>query len=98
MYMKNLTILGSTGSIGTNALRIVAQFPERFTVKVLTAGQNIAKLAEQIKQFRPELVAVFDEAGAAPWNGPCRRIRVSRLCMVSPGIKRQQRMKHPTWS
>ena len=63
--MKNLTILGSTGSIGTNALKIVAQFPERFTAKVLTAGQNISKLAEQIKQFRPELVAVFDETGAA---------------------------------
>ena len=63
--MKNLTILGSTGSIGTNALKVVAQFPERFAVKVLTAGHNISKLAEQIKQFRPELVAVFDEAGAA---------------------------------
>ncbi len=65
MYMKNLTILGSTGSIGTNALKIVAQFPERFSAKVLTAGQNISKLAEQIEQFRPELVAVFDETGAA---------------------------------
>ncbi|MFC1876572.1 1-deoxy-D-xylulose-5-phosphate reductoisomerase [Thermodesulfobacteriota bacterium] len=63
--MKNLTILGSTGSIGTNTLKIVAQFPEHFTAKVLTAGQNISKLAEQIKQFRPELVAVFDETGAA---------------------------------
>jgi 1-deoxy-D-xylulose-5-phosphate reductoisomerase len=65
MRMKNLTILGSTGSIGTNALRIVAQFPEHFTAKVLTAGKNISRLAEQIKQFRPELVAVFDETGAA---------------------------------
>ena len=63
--MKNLTILGSTGSIGTNALKVVAQFPERFTAKVLTAGQNISKLVGQIKQFQPELVAVFDEAGAA---------------------------------
>jgi 1-deoxy-D-xylulose-5-phosphate reductoisomerase len=63
--MKNLTILGSTGSIGTNALKVVAQFPERFTAKVLTAGRNISKLAEQVKQFRPELVAVLDEAGAA---------------------------------
>lgn len=63
--MKNLTILGSTGSIGTNALGIVAQFPERFSVKVLTAAHNISKLAQQIEQFRPELVAVFDETGAA---------------------------------
>ena len=63
--MKNLTILGSTGSIGTNALKVVAQFPDRFCARVLTAGQNISKLAQQIKQFRPELVAVFDETGAA---------------------------------
>ncbi len=63
--MKNLTILGSTGSIGTNALKVVAQFPERFAVKALTAGHNIARLAEQTQAFRPELVAVFDEAGAA---------------------------------
>lgn len=63
--MKNLTILGSTGSIGTNALKVVAQFPEHFTAKVLTAGKNIAKLAEQVQQFRPELVVVFDENGAA---------------------------------
>lgn len=62
--MKNLTILGSTGSIGTNALKIVAKFPERFSAKVLTAGKNISKLAGQIKQFQPELVAVFDETGA----------------------------------
>ena len=62
--MKNLTILGSTGSIGSNALKIVAKFPERFSAKVLTAGKNISKLAGQIKQFQPELVAVFDETGA----------------------------------
>ena len=62
--MKNLTILGSTGSIGTNALNVIAQFPDRFIVKVLTARKNIQKLAQQVKQFRPELVAVFDETSA----------------------------------
>jgi 1-deoxy-D-xylulose-5-phosphate reductoisomerase len=63
--LKNLTILGSTGSIGTNALKVVSQFPERFRIKVLTAAHNTAKLAGQIEQFRPELVAVFDETCAA---------------------------------
>ena len=63
--LKNLTILGSTGSIGTNALKIVSQFPERFCIKVLTGAHNIPKLAGQIKRFKPELVAVFDETGAA---------------------------------
>jgi len=63
--MKNLTILGSTGSIGTNALRVVTQFPNRFKVKVLTARKSIRKLAAQIQEFQPELVAVWDEKTAA---------------------------------
>lgn len=63
--MKQLTILGSTGSIGTNALNIVAMFPDRFRVRALTAGKNIAKLAEQVKRFRPDLAVVYDEQGAA---------------------------------
>ena len=62
--MKNLTILGSTGSIGTNALKIVEMFPNHFSIKALTAKQNISRLAKQIKQFRPEIAAVFDASGA----------------------------------
>jgi 1-deoxy-D-xylulose-5-phosphate reductoisomerase len=62
--LKNLTILGSTGSIGTNALKIVEMFPDRFSVKALTAKQNISLLARQIETFRPEMVTVFDESGA----------------------------------
>ncbi|MBW1758935.1 MAG: 1-deoxy-D-xylulose-5-phosphate reductoisomerase, partial [Deltaproteobacteria bacterium] len=59
--MKYLSILGSTGSIGRNALKIVEMFPERFAVKALAAKKNIELLAGQIEQFRPEIVAVFDE-------------------------------------
>jgi 1-deoxy-D-xylulose-5-phosphate reductoisomerase len=62
--MKNLTILGSTGSIGTNALTIVAKFPDRFKVQALTAKHNISKLARQIEAYKPRLAAVFDEAAA----------------------------------
>ena len=62
--MKNLSILGSTGSIGRNALAIVEMFPERFSVKALSAKNNVALLAEQIKRFCPERVAVFDERRA----------------------------------
>jgi 1-deoxy-D-xylulose-5-phosphate reductoisomerase len=62
--VKNLTILGSTGSIGTNALKIVEMFPGRFSVKALTAKRNISRLAEQVKQFRPEMAAVFDASSA----------------------------------
>jgi len=59
--MKRLSILGSTGSIGTNVLNIVAMFPQKFDVKALAAKQNVSLLARQIEVFHPELVAVFDE-------------------------------------
>lgn len=62
--MKSLAILGSTGSIGVRTLEIVAAHPERFRVTALTAGNNVALLAEQIRLFRPEMVAVFDVASA----------------------------------
>jgi 1-deoxy-D-xylulose-5-phosphate reductoisomerase len=62
--MKNLTILGSTGSIGTNALEVVAGFPERFRVQALTAKSNIDLLAEQVKKFQPAMAVVYDEKGA----------------------------------
>jgi 1-deoxy-D-xylulose-5-phosphate reductoisomerase len=63
--MKNLSILGSTGSIGCNALEIVNMFPERFAVKALAAKNNISVLADQIARFRPEIAVVFDKATAA---------------------------------
>jgi 1-deoxy-D-xylulose-5-phosphate reductoisomerase len=62
--MKALSILGSTGSIGRNALEIVRRFPERFSVKALAAKRSVALLAEQIREFTPEAAAVFDESAA----------------------------------
>lgn len=62
--MRNLTILGATGSIGKNTLTVVNQFPELFCVKALTAGNNIALLAEQIQRFSPELAVVYGESDA----------------------------------
>ena len=52
--MKHLSILGSTGSIGTRTLKIVEQFPDLFSVKALSAKHNIYLLAKQIVQFKPE--------------------------------------------
>lgn len=57
--MKRLAVLGSTGSIGVSTLEIVAAHPERFEVVSLTAGNNLERLAKQILQFRPRLVAVL---------------------------------------
>ena len=59
--MKNLTILGSTGSIGCNTLEIVKMHPEMFTVKALAAGRNVELLARQVNLFHPELAVVLNE-------------------------------------
>jgi 1-deoxy-D-xylulose-5-phosphate reductoisomerase len=62
--MKNISILGSTGSIGRNALQIVETFPQQFKIKALAAKTNTDLLAKQIEQFTPELAVVFDAASA----------------------------------
>jgi 1-deoxy-D-xylulose-5-phosphate reductoisomerase len=62
--MKNLSILGSTGSIGCNTLIIAEMFPDRFTVRALAAKDNISLLAKQIERFCPEIAVVFDKAAA----------------------------------
>ncbi len=67
--MKRLAILGSTGSIGVQALDVAARFPERFQVFALAAGRNAARLAEQARRFRPHLVAVADERAAREIRG-----------------------------
>jgi 1-deoxy-D-xylulose-5-phosphate reductoisomerase len=64
--VKRLAILGSTGSIGSATLDVVARFPERFSVVALAAGHNLARVSEQIRTFRPALVAVAEEADAVP--------------------------------
>lgn len=63
--MKRITILGSTGSIGGNALDIIARHRDRFKVVALAAGSNIDLIEEQIKAFAPEIVAIADEKSAA---------------------------------
>src|SRR3990167_4821410 len=60
--MKNLSILGSTGSIGTQTLDIVRQFPNEFKVVGLTANKNSELLIKQIKEFRPKAVAIMDSS------------------------------------
>jgi 1-deoxy-D-xylulose-5-phosphate reductoisomerase len=56
--MKSISILGSTGSVGTNVLRIVEAFPDRLRVVGLSAGGNVERLAEQIARHRPAVVSV----------------------------------------
>ncbi len=61
---KGLSILGSTGSIGTNTLDVVRRYPERFRVVALAGGTNIELLKRQAEEFRPEFVSVLDNDGA----------------------------------
>ncbi|MFZ5562944.1 MAG: 1-deoxy-D-xylulose-5-phosphate reductoisomerase [Thermodesulfobacteriota bacterium] len=62
--MKRLSILGSTGSIGTNTLEVVSRFPGRFSVEALCARGSVDILAGQIQRFSPALAAVIDEPTA----------------------------------
>lgn len=62
--MKKITILGSTGSIGTQTLDIVRENPDKFCVSTLTCGKNVKLLAEQIREFKPSAAVVSAEADA----------------------------------
>jgi 1-deoxy-D-xylulose-5-phosphate reductoisomerase len=64
-YGKPITILGSTGSIGTQTLDIVATNSDKFRVVGLAAGNNIELLSEQIRNFQPEIVAICDREKVA---------------------------------
>jgi len=59
--MKRITLLGSTGSIGTQTLDIVAEYPQEFQIVGMTAGGNIDLFAQQIRQFQPEIVAIAND-------------------------------------
>ncbi|KAJ9513076.1 hypothetical protein QJQ45_029430 [Haematococcus lacustris] len=57
---KKFSLLGSTGSIGTQTLDIIAEFPDKFELVALAAGSNIELLAKQVRQFKPKMVAIKD--------------------------------------
>ena len=59
---KNLAILGSTGSIGTQTLDVVRAYPERYSVYAICANRSIDKLVEQALEFHPEVVCIADES------------------------------------
>lgn len=59
---KRIAILGSTGSIGTQALDVIGQYPDRFEVDLLTANNNISLLARQADKYRPAAVVIANNA------------------------------------
>lgn len=62
MQKKGVAILGSTGSIGTQALEVIRSYPDKFDLQVITAQSNAKLLIEQAKQFQPNVVVIADEA------------------------------------
>ena len=62
MKIKQLAILGSTGSIGTQTLEVVRAYPERYSVYALCANTSVDKLVAQAKEFHPEVVCIADES------------------------------------
>ena len=60
--MKAISVLGSTGSIGTQTLQIAEEFPNQFKIVALTAGRNLDLLIKQIQAHQPEVVSLADES------------------------------------
>lgn len=86
---KGIAILGSTGSIGCNTLRVIESFgSERFRVVALGAGHNVEKLADQIARYLPELVSVETEEAAHNLRARLfeRDIDLPRIVLGEPGL------------
>jgi len=64
MDMKNLVILGSTGSIGTQALEIVDAYSDRLQVSALAAGSNVDRMEEQVRKYLPGFAVMYEEKAA----------------------------------
>jgi len=73
-----LTLLGSTGSIGTSTLSVVRQNPDLFEIHGLVAGQNVEVLASQILEFRPAVVVLADEAALSRLKAHLTELSVAR--------------------
>jgi len=81
--MKKICILGSTGSIGKQTLEVVRQNPDDFEVLGLTCSTNISLLFEQVKEFRPRVVAVEDETKAYSFKGMLRDANIKSVEVIT---------------
>ena len=60
--MKQIAILGSTGSIGTQALQVIEEHPDQYEAYVLTANNRVEELIAQARRFKPEAVVIANES------------------------------------
>jgi len=77
MKLRHISILGSTGSIGCNTLKVVDAFGDHFHVVALAAGRNVAQLVEQIARYRPELVSVETEEAVEKLRAELQRRNIA---------------------
>ncbi|MDE6380596.1 MAG: 1-deoxy-D-xylulose-5-phosphate reductoisomerase [Muribaculaceae bacterium] len=90
--IKNIGVLGSTGSIGTQTLDIIAEYPELFRASVLTARRQWKLLAEQAHKFRPDIVVIGDEQ----FYEPLRKALTGSGVEVAAGAKAiEEAAAHP---
>ena len=83
--MKRISILGSTGSIGTQTLDVVRKYPDRFRITALSCAGNIGLLEQQIREFRPLTAAVYDEKAANHLRVRTKDLDV-RICSGMEGL------------
>ncbi len=76
MSKQNIVILGSTGSIGVNTLKVIEKFPDKFRLIGICAGNNIKMLKVQAEKFKPEFVAVYNKEGAERLKSQLRYVKV----------------------
>ncbi len=81
---RRVAILGSTGSIGSNTLDVIAHLGDRLEARGLSAHAQIGRLADQVRRHRPEIVVISDPAAASAW--PAGSVSVSRLLVGPEGI------------
>lgn len=79
MERKNIVVLGSTGSIGRQALEVIGWFPDRFRIVGLAASTNIDLLEEQVMSFQVPFAAVADPGAAKEFEQRCRGYNVNCL-------------------
>jgi 1-deoxy-D-xylulose-5-phosphate reductoisomerase len=81
--LKNISILGSTGSIGQSTLSVVEKFPDRFKVVALAAGGNIDVLEKQMRRFRPAMVSVASPSVAEKLKQRCADMSI----IITSGVE-----------
>ncbi len=80
--MKNISILGSTGSIGTQTLEVIRDNPDLFNVIAISGNNNLDLLLKQIEEFKPKYVAVYDEEKAKILRNNVSDFNVKVLCGI----------------